>query len=71
MLGFEKWWEKFIPFELHVGDDRDKVKKEYAKAWRAALEHLLKEIEYHNHPINCEWMEVDEVEDLIKEELER
>jgi len=38
MKQFEKWWKKFIPFELHRGDDRNKVKKEYEKAWRAALE---------------------------------
>jgi len=44
MKEFEKWWKKFIPFELHKGDDRNKVKKEYEKAWKAALEWVLADL---------------------------
>ena len=44
MKEFEKWWKKFIPFEISKGDDRNKVKKEYEKAWRVALEWAEKQV---------------------------
>lgn len=43
MKAFEKWWKTFVPFELNIGDNRNKVKKEYKKAWRAALKMVLRQ----------------------------